>query len=483
MSSILNKIREELYKVSEIGVDEYENNKSVIEEFLENISLFRFAKEEDIIENYLKVFYYDSAYSLRLLFFIRDKINGLGEKRIFRILIKYLANEHTKYIKNNLTLIPKYGRWDDLYYLFDTNLEEDVVKLFKDQIEIDVNSKIPSTLGKWLKSENTSSKESIILGNKTRKLLGYSQKEYRKLLSSLRGKIGIVERDLSRKDYLNINYKNLTRLNIIKYKKAFIKRDKENFEKYIKRNVNSNFPFKNPENIVSDIIKNLNNLEINSTEDMYIKNWQYIIQEYKSCEDNIEDTLVINGIETEVLKRDSRYFEILITTILLYNKMNLNSFKNYYMSFKKNPKFNKVTGLNIVEDIKIILDSCINYNIDLSSALDLLLFTIVKKNFKNEEIPKSIIYIYSSSEDLDLNSYGKFNEKWLSLGLNTPKIKLWNLKSVSQKFSIRDIGNNNVIINGYDKRMWKYILKSKETTEYNINIDNFNDNNYKDVII
>ncbi|MDZ4907089.1 DUF2828 domain-containing protein, partial [Clostridium perfringens] len=73
MSSILNKIREELYKVSEIGVDEYENNKSVIEEFLENISLFRFAKEEDIIENYLKVFYYDSAYSLRLLFFIRDK--------------------------------------------------------------------------------------------------------------------------------------------------------------------------------------------------------------------------------------------------------------------------------------------------------------------------------------------------------------------------------------------------------------------------
>ncbi|MDZ7544044.1 DUF2828 family protein, partial [Clostridium perfringens] len=124
----------------------------------------------------------------------------------------------------------------------------------------------PSTLGKWLKSENTSSKESIILGNKTRKLLGYSQKEYRKLLSSLRGKIGIVERDLSRKDYLNINYKNLTRLNIIKYKKAFIKRDKENFEKYIKRNVNSNFPFKNPENIVSDIIKNLNNLEMNSTE-------------------------------------------------------------------------------------------------------------------------------------------------------------------------------------------------------------------------
>ncbi len=483
MSGILSKLREELYKVSEIDVDEYESlNLNEIEKFIDNILYFRNATEEEIIENFRRIFYSGTSYGIKFLFFIRDKVNGLGERRVFRVLLKYLGNEHPKYIENNLTLIPKYGRWDDLYSLFNTKLEDAVIDLFKNQIQIDINSNKPSTLAKWLKSENTSSKESRILANKTRKLLGYSPKEYRRLLSSLRRKIDIVEINISRREYSKIIYENLTELNIKKYKKVFLKNDKVNYEKFRSENPKKVFIFKSLEDIISIIRENLNNPSINSIEDMYLKNLEYLIDKNTKNLNSFEDTLIINGLEGELLINKNRYFDILISTILLYNKLNLNGFKNYYMSFKKNPKFNKLTNTDYIRDINTILKNNINYNVNLYSALDLVLFTSIKKNLKFEAIPKSIMFIYNKSEDMSFNDLKYISEKWINSGFEMPKIKIWNLKNLSSKFSI-SYKDNVAVISGYNKSIWKYLLESKEINNSNIIIDKFNNIEYNDLII
>lgn len=483
MSGILSKLREELYKVSEIDIEESESlNVNEVEKFIDNIVYFRNATEEEIIENFRRIFYSGTSYSIKLLFFIRDKVNGLGERRVFRVLLNYLGNEHPKYIENNLTLIPKYGRWDDLYSLFNTKVEDAVIDLFRNQIQIDINSNKPSTLGKWLKSENTSSKESRSFGNKTRRLLGYSPKEYRRLLSSLRRKIDIVETNISRREYSKINYENLTELNIKKYKKAFLKNDKADYEKFKLENPKKAFIFKSLENIISIIRETLNNPGINSIEDMYLKNLEYLIDKNIKDLNTFEDTLIINGIEGELIQNKNRYFDILISTILLYNKLNLNSFKNYYMSFKNNPKFNKLTSTDYIGSIKSMSKNNINYNMDLNSALDLLLFTSIKKNLKPEAIPKSIMFIYNKSEDMSFNNLKFISEKWINSGFEMPKIKLWNLKDLSSKFSI-SYKDNVVIISGYNKYIWKYILESREIKNSNIIIDKFNNIQYTDLII
>lgn len=483
MSGILSKLREELYKVSEIDIEESESlNVNEVEKFIDNIVYFRNATEEEIIENFRRIFYSGTSYSIKLLFFIRDKVNGLGERRVFRVLLNYLGNEHPKYIENNLTLIPKYGRWDDLYSLFNTKVEDAVIDLFRNQIQIDINSNKPSTLGKWLKSENTSSKESRSFGNKTRRLLGYSPKEYRRLLSSLRRKIDIVETNISRREYSKINYENLTELNIKKYKKAFLKNDKADYEKFKLENPKKAFIFKSLENIISIIRETLNNPGINSIEDMYLKNLEYLIDKNIKDLNTFEDTLIINGIEGELIQNKNRYFDILISTILLYNKLNLNSFKNYYMSFKNNPKFNKLTSTDYIGSIKSMSKNNINYNMDLNSALDLLLFTSIKKNLKPEAIPKSIMFIYNKSEDMSFNNLKFISEKWINSGFEMPKIKLWNLKDLSSKFSI-SYKDSVVIISGYNKYIWKYILESREIKNSNIIIDKFNNIQYNDLII
>ena len=52
------------------------------------------------------------------LFFARDVRGGLGERRLFRVCMKYLALEFPDTVHKLLPLISEYGRWDDLLCLF-----------------------------------------------------------------------------------------------------------------------------------------------------------------------------------------------------------------------------------------------------------------------------------------------------------------------------------------------------------------------------
>ena len=472
MSEVLSKIRKELYKLSEMDTYQDEENSLIaIENFIKDISYLRNAPEEEIIDKFKFILLFNDEESLKFLFFIRSINSGLGERRIFRILLKYLAKENPDIIEKNLRIIPKYGRWDDLYALFDTPLENNVINLFKSQIQKDLSSKTPSNLEKWLKSENSSSKESKLLGYKTRVLLNYTPKEYRKLLSSLRRKLNLIESTLTSKQYHRIKYEDLSKLSIVKYKKAFIRNDNEKYNLYI-QNEHYNKKF-----LPNKIIKYLKyDVDLDTLNKKIEKlSFDIIIKEAKI----LEDSLIINGLKED---ESDDVLSLLLFTIVLYKKINLNAFKNYYISFKKNPKFNKLTESNSIKNIKSMYNKYTNFNIDLNSSLDLILFTSLKKNISLELIPKSVLFIYNSDEDVDFKISEDFNYKWSKAGFKHPKIKLWNLKNLKEDFSI--VNQENIIkISGYNQNIWPYLLESKEIRNSEIILDKYKKANFKDLVI
>ncbi|MBE6054505.1 MAG: DUF2828 family protein [Clostridium sartagoforme] len=472
MSGVLSKIRQELFKLSEMEFAQEEDNSLLaIQEFIENISYLRDASDEEIINKFRVILFLNRDESIKFLFYVRNIKEGLGERRIFRVLLKYLAKEYADILEKNLKIIPKYGRWDDLYALFDTPLEEKVINLFKNQIQKDLTSKSPSTLGKWLKSENTSSKESKLLGYKTRVLLNYSPKEYRKLLSTLRRKLNIVENNISTKNYEGINYENISRINIKKYRKAFYRNDNSRYSIYFKNNSYNKWVL--PNKIISYMKSNINPDDLNKDLENLLFN--IIIKEAKT----LDDSLIINGLKED---EDNEVLSLLLFTIVLYKKINLNTFKNYYLSFKGNPKFNKLTESRVVDNIKKMHNNYINYNIDLNSALDLLFFTLLKKNLTLESEPKSILFIYNAEQEIDFNITEGLEEKWIKAGFKLPKIKLWNINKLQNNFSIR-YENNIVKINGYNKNIWSYLLESKEITNSKIILKKYTEFNFNDIII
>mgnify|MGYP002623759203 CR=1 FL=1 len=126
---------------------------------------YRQRSNEDCMLLFKKAFDDDPLYALRCLFWIRDCRGGAGERRFFRVVYKYLAEKYPKIAKANLSNVAEFGRWDDLFVLFGTPIEDDMVKFVREQLLLDSACQTPSLLAKWMPSANTSSKQTRQLAN------------------------------------------------------------------------------------------------------------------------------------------------------------------------------------------------------------------------------------------------------------------------------------------------------------------------------
>ena len=144
-----------------------------------------------------KAYYEDPALAVKWLFFARDIRGGMGERRLFRVLLSVLANEKPEVARPLLPLVPEYGRWDDLWSLLGTPLHQDVLNLVSTQWKEDLSHLATgdsvSLLAKWLPSPNASAKETKYRAKQIYTALGLSERDYRKNLSTLRGKLEVVE--------------------------------------------------------------------------------------------------------------------------------------------------------------------------------------------------------------------------------------------------------------------------------------------------
>lgn len=131
---------------------------------------------------------------MKILFFGRDVRGGLGERRVFRVIINWLAENRTESLRKNIELIPEFGRYDDLVSLISTACEKDALRTIRKQLEADLASDAEvSLLAKWLPSVNASNAETVRKAKRIARYLGMSDAEYRKTLVELRRKIRIME--------------------------------------------------------------------------------------------------------------------------------------------------------------------------------------------------------------------------------------------------------------------------------------------------
>ena len=185
------------FAYTENGAVTHKTTKSDLLDMFALGGAYRNRSDEDVILMFQKAYAENPVYALKCLFYLRDVRGGQGERRFFRVAMKWLARHDKAAALRNLKLTPEFGRWDDLYLFVGTALEKDAFAFMKEQLALDVTCKTPSLLAKWLKSENTSSSESRALANKTRAAFGMSHKQYRKTLSMLRERINVLERLMS----------------------------------------------------------------------------------------------------------------------------------------------------------------------------------------------------------------------------------------------------------------------------------------------
>ena len=135
---MLEYIKKEANKtLTENGAVTYESTVSECLDLFAAIGALRHANDDEIIIRFTRAYTENPDLAMKLLFFARDIRGGLGERKVFRIIMNWLAVHEPETVKKNIEYVAEFGRFDDLLTLIDTECEAAMAEYIKKQLEKD----------------------------------------------------------------------------------------------------------------------------------------------------------------------------------------------------------------------------------------------------------------------------------------------------------------------------------------------------------
>ena len=512
MSILLNGLKDATnFTYTENGAITHKTTKSSLLDMYAMGAAMRNRSDSDVILMWRKAFAENPVYALKCLFYIRDIRGGQGERRFFKLCMRDLATQDVEAARRNLQYIPEFGRYDDLYIFVGTPLEADAFAFFKKQLALDMTCKTPSLLAKWLKSENTSSKESRRLAGITRKYLGMSHKEYRKTLSALRQRINILERLMSENRWDEIEFDKIPSRAGMIYKNAFARHDIDriksekivqsyaDFAKDTTKKVNAKALY--PYECVAEVLKIIRangwgrSSSLPSLEDTN----RLMINKYWA---NLEDYFNGANLNALVMADTSgsmtRYgdaaapINVAISLALYCAEKAGGPFANHYMSFASRPQLIETSGVDFCDKVKRIYDTNLVDNTNIEAAFDLLLDTALRNKCTQDDLPQNLLIISDMEFDSasscgwrsSYTSFGKHNaetllegiaKKWASYGYTMPHLVFWNVDA--RQNNIPMIGDGPIsYVSGFSPSIFETLMSGK--TGYDLMIEKLDSDRY-----
>ena len=114
---------------TENGAVTYRSTQAECLDLFATIGALRRERDEEITNRFLRAYAEDADLAMKTLFFARDIRGGIGERRVFRTILKWLANNEPRSLEKNIQYIAEYGRYDDLLVLMGTTCEGKVLSI------------------------------------------------------------------------------------------------------------------------------------------------------------------------------------------------------------------------------------------------------------------------------------------------------------------------------------------------------------------
>lgn len=425
--------------------------------------LSRFNSYDNIIDIFCRAYDENIDLALANLLYILDIRNGKGERRLFQIIYQYLCNYHSDQALRILPLISELGRFDYILFGLDTPVEEETIELIKKQLEDDLHSEVPSLLGKWLPSHRTHGKNNLV-AKKLIRSLGMTEKEYRKILSELRNKINIVERNLSFKEYDKIDFSKVPTKAMLKYRNSYNKNMKEKFDQYklllkqghSKINTTGLFSYE----IIHKIL-----FEVNGDEDLYNLMWK---NQKDILSDDKHNILVVSDTSGSMTCYNAIPYCTSIGLAIYIAERNKGFFKNHFITFSEQPVLQEIVGETLTEKIHN-METINALNTDIDKVFDLILKTSVENNLNQSDLPSHIIVIsdmefdegVSSKNGTNFNSWKKSFEKE---GYQLPTIIFWNVAGNTNGVPVTKFDKDVVMVSGFSTNILDHLLSLDEYT-------------------
>lgn len=467
MNQFLNAVESELNTgLNENGAKAYRSTLNSCLDLFGQIGACR--EDTDRAQKlFAKAFSEDPETATRILFWVRDIRGGQSERKVFRVLLKCLAEEKPALVENLLPLVAEYGRWDDLIVpLEGTPVWPKVLQTLEIRFNLDLIALSKdgslSLLGKWLPSINASSKDSKRLGRKIASHLGLSEKDYRITLRKLREKINIVEQSMCSREWSQIDYSKVPSRASFMYRNAFAKQDEDRYSSFLesvekgeaKINASTLFP--------SDIVHEY--LYKGAQNDKTIDLQWEALPNYMDGESF--NGLVVADVSGSMGMLGGKPMAASIGLAMYIAERNTcDLWKNKFLTFSERPELLTILGSSVGRRIRNLQAAPWGGNTDLMAVFKTVLSAAESNNLSQAEMPQKLIIISDMQFDGCCRSNKRTNfeqiEKlYRKAGYEMPQLVFWNVRS-SDNVPVKADDTGTCLVSGYSPSILKTILTGK----------------------
>ena len=480
---------------TENGAKAYNTTGDKLLDLFATVGALRTRTKEEIEEKFRLAFEEDNLLATKLMFYSGNIRGGLGERRTFRICLKWLANEHPKIVIKNIPLIAHFNRWDSLFELIDTSVEEAMwlyiaETLTNDILNLTVSKKMNSEphislLAKWMPSENASSKKTRKLAKKAISKLQITAKRYRQILSALRAQLKIVEKSMSAQEWNKINYSGVPSYAMKNYRNAFERHDSERFKEFIgavkkgekKINASTLFPY--------DLIHQYTS---RSGWDFNVTNYDEVLeQQWKALPNYVDEgteVLVMADTSGSMFYGDTRPMETSVGLAIYFAQRNKGMYHNTFMTFSSTPAYYSIDeGASLKDCIQKVSRGPWTGSTNLTGAMRKILQDAISNSVAPEEMPKALVVISDMEIDVaqrwDSDKWDYTDalaEEFERAGYVMPKLVFWNVNSRNDTFLTKN--KNTILVSGQSPSTFRSVLKSINKTAYEAMLEVLNDPMY-----
>ncbi len=433
---MLNHLKNEANKAyTENGAVTYASTLSDCLDLFATIGAIRWESDEEIITRFSRAFAENADIAMKILFFGRDVRGGLGERRVFRVIVNWLAGHEPATLRRNIALIPEYGRFDDLIALMGTACEKDALAVIREQLRKDLASQEGvSLLAKWLPSVNASNMETVRMGKKIARALGMTDAEYRRTLVKLRARIRIIENNLREKDY-TFDYAAQPSKAMFKYRAAFIRNDGERYGVFMEQVEKGEKTLHTgtlaPYEIIAPCVRLWDEPELSTEERKAMDVTWNALEDFTTGENAL---VVVDGSGSMYNSERPMPAAVAMSLGIYFAERNTGAFKGHFITFSENPRLVEIKGRDIVEKVRY----CMGYNevanTNIQRVFELILNAALKNRVPQKEMPARI-YIVSDMEfdwcaqDAGLTNFEYAKQLFAENGYKLPEVVFWNVAS------------------------------------------------------
>jgi hypothetical protein len=430
--------------------------------------------------------------TVKLIIHSRDCRTGKGEKKVSYSAMLWLRKYKPLTYLMNLSKFLEYGCFKDLlqlaglaqtYNLNPLGSDEHYIELellaeyIKDDFEkynkYGEKTRI-SLASKWAPSEGkhfdikygfADDMVNILYPNEP---LTTSKKLYRKMLSTLRAHLNIIERLTTEGKWNEIDYEKVPAKAHRLLRKAFLKHAPVEYGEYINNlkmgNVKINITGTQPHELVKTYLFNSS-----VTDETIEGQWKSLVDKVKE-KGSLSNTIAISDVSGSMTCNNSLPLSVSIALGILIAQCSSGIFNNKIISFSEKPQVHSLKGDTLKDLINYTRNMDWGMNTNLDSVFSLLLNMSKLSNLDSNNMIKNIVIISdmqfdSAVFDKKLTCFQRARKAFTDAGYELPRVVFWNVNGEISAIPVQSHNSGSILISGFSAELLKDLIENGFNTD------------------